>query len=87
MMFLRVEGDLWHKGQFLFFQWSCRNLFRIQIIFQNIVFCEVGFCICMRFLFLDIFGNVLIYFLYYGDFKNQYFVFVMDGLVHMELIV
>ena len=70
-----------------FFQWSCRNLFRIKLIFQNIVFCEVDFCSCMRFLFLDIFGNVLIYFLYYGDFENQYFVFVMDGLVHMELIV
>ena len=83
MMFLRVEGDLWHKGQFLFFQWSCR----IQLIFQNFVFCEVGFCICMRFLFLDIFANVLIDFIYYGDFENQYFVFVMDGLVHMELIV
>ena len=41
----------------------------------------------MRFLFLDIFENVLIYFLYYGYFENQYFVFVMDGLVHMELIV
>ena len=86
-MFLSVEGDLWHKGQFLFFQWSCRNLFRIQLVFQNIVFCKVGFCICMRFLFLGIFGNVLIYFLYYGDFENQDFVFVMDGLVHMELIV
>ena len=41
----------------------------------------------MRFLFLDIFENVFIYFLYYGYFENQYFVFVMDGLVHMELIV
>ena len=70
-----------------FFQWSCRNFFCIQLVFQNIVFYEVGFCICMRFLFLDIFENVLIYFLYYGYFENQYFVFVMDGLVHMELIV
>ena len=51
------------------------------------MFCEVGFCICMRFLFLDIFENVLIYFLCYEYFENQYFVFVMDGLVHMELIV
>ena len=86
-MFPRVESDLWHKGQFLFFQWSCRNLFRIQLIFQNIVFCEVGFCICMRFLFLDIFGNVLIYFLKNGHFENQYFVFVMDGLFHVEVIL
>ena len=87
MMILRVEGDLWHKGQFLFFQWSSRNLFRIELVFQNIVFCKVDSCICMRFLFLDIFGNVLIYFLYYGYFENQYFVFVMDGLVHMGLIL
>ena len=86
-MFNRVEDDLWHKGLFLFFQWLCRNLFRIQLIFQNIVFCEVGFCNCMRFMFLDIFENVLIYFLYYGYFENQYCVFVMDGLVHMEMIV
>ena len=63
------------------------DLFRIQLIFQNIVFCEVDFCICMRVLFLDIFENVSIYFLYYGCFENQYFVSVMYLLVQMELIV
>ena len=68
MMFLHLEDDLWRMGRLLFFQWSCRILFRIQLVFRSIVFCEVGFCIYMQVLFLDIFENVLIYFLYYECF-------------------
>ena len=61
-MYLRLLGDVLHGGQILFFQWSCRNLDRIQQLIRSIVFCRVVFCIYMQILFRDIFENVSIFF-------------------------
>ena len=44
---------------------SCQNRLRMRQEFLNIVFCKVVLCISMLVPFLGIFGNVLIYFLYY----------------------
>ena len=68
MMYLRLLGDVLHRGQNLFFRWSCQNLRRIQQVFRRIVFCRVGFCIYMQIPFCEIFENLSICFLYYGCF-------------------
>ena len=60
MMFLHLEGDLWHNVKFYFSSGHVETF--SEQVFQNIAFYKVDFCTCMQFQFLDIFGNVLIFF-------------------------
>ena len=48
-LYLRLLGDVLHWGQILFFQWSCRNLDRIQ---QVLCFVEWFFVFTCKFCFV-----------------------------------
>ena len=64
MSFRHLLYDVLHVDFLSLFLYSYRSLVHIQQEFLNFVFYIVVYCNCMRVLFLDKFGNVLICFLY-----------------------